>query len=88
MKEGRNIARLVVVIAFAVMFFIVTVPTAKTYPPFVSKAKSLGFPANNCTYCHVNAAGGAPYNARGKWLIAEKDEARRGRRRYCVAQRI
>ena len=74
MKEPRVFVRAAVVVAFAALFLIVTVPTAKTYPPFLAKAKSMGLPAKDCTYCHVNAAGGEPYNARGKWLIAEKEK--------------
>jgi hypothetical protein len=44
--------------------------TSFSYPPFLSKAKKYG--AKNCTFCHVNAQGGQPFNARGKWLMKEK----------------
>lgn len=41
-------------------------------PEFMPKAKSLGFPANNCQYCHKSPAGGKGWNDRGNFLIAEK----------------
>src|SRR5262245_51107282 len=44
------------------------------YPPFLAKAKKFG--AKDCTFCHVDPEGGPPWNARGQWLIKEKE--RRG----------
>ena len=41
------------------------------YPPFLAKAKKFG--AKDCRFCHVNPQGGEPFNARGQWLIKEKD---------------
>jgi hypothetical protein len=41
------------------------------------KAKELGFPVENCLYCHVEKLpkkGAVTYNDRGKWLMAEKDK--------------
>ncbi|MGH9824668.1 MAG: DUF4440 domain-containing protein [Blastocatellia bacterium] len=46
--------------------------TSVAYPPFVARAKKFG--AKDCTFCHVNADGGPPWNARGKWLIKQKEE--------------
>jgi hypothetical protein len=46
--------------------------TATAYPPFVRKAAKFG--AKNCTFCHTDPAGGEGWNARGNWLIAEKDK--------------
>jgi hypothetical protein len=46
--------------------------TVQAKPGYLAKAQELGFPAKDCTYCHVNAAGGAPWNARGNWMRAEK----------------
>jgi hypothetical protein len=41
------------------------------------EAKALGYPVQNCQYCHVDKLpkkdAHAP-NDRGKWLIAEKDK--------------
>jgi ketosteroid isomerase-like protein len=44
------------------------------YPPFVAKARKFG--ARDCTFCHVEPEGGAPWNDRGKWMIEQK--AKRG----------
>ncbi len=40
------------------------------YPPFLAKAEKYG--AKDCTFCHTSAGGGSNWNARGKWLMAEK----------------
>ena len=46
---------------------------AKGFPPFVEYAKRLGYPAKDCTYCHVSLQGGSDkLNARGNWMVAEK----------------
>jgi ketosteroid isomerase-like protein len=42
------------------------------YPPFVAKARKFG--AKDCTFCHVDPEGGAPWNERGQWLIKEKQK--------------
>lgn len=44
------------------------------YPPLLVKARKFG--AKDCTFCHVDPDGGPPWNARGQWLIKEKE--RRG----------
>ncbi|MGH9897284.1 MAG: hypothetical protein ACRD63_13065 [Pyrinomonadaceae bacterium] len=67
-----NYIRATAVIAFAFLYFVFMAPVARTYPPFLKQAKELGFPAKNCTYCHINAGGGDEWNARGKWLVEEK----------------
>ncbi len=39
------------------------------------RAKQLGYPVENCLYCHneeLPKEGAATHNERGKWLIAEK----------------
>ena len=41
------------------------------YPPFLAKARKFG--AKDCTFCHVDPDGGPPWNARGQWLVAEKE---------------
>jgi hypothetical protein len=41
------------------------------------KAKELGFPVENCMYCHnekLPKKGAVTYNDRGKWLQSEKDK--------------
>jgi hypothetical protein len=43
--------------------------------PLQKKAKELGFPAENCLYCHeekLPKKGAVTHNARGQWLVAEK----------------
>jgi hypothetical protein len=44
--------------------------------PLQKKAKEAGIPAANCQYCHGEALPkktAFTLNARGKWLLAEKD---------------
>ncbi len=72
MKEKRIVTRIIICAMFALFYLAATVPNVRSYPPFLSKAKSLGLPAKDCTYCHVNASGGEPIGARGKWLVEEK----------------
>ena len=62
---------------FAIVIFIVGIICAMAvqsiaYPPFVAKAKKFG--AKDCRFCHVNLEGGEPHNARGLWLIKEKEK--------------
>jgi hypothetical protein len=45
--------------------------------PISKKAKELGYPVENCLYCHnekLPKKGAATHNERGKWLIAEKQK--------------
>lgn len=74
MKKHVNLVRLAIVTGFTLLYFVAVTPPARTYPPFQQKAKALGYPANDCSYCHVNAAGGQPYNARGNWLTEQKEK--------------
>ena len=69
MKEKHIAARIIICAMFALFFLAVTVPNLRSYPPFLSKAKALGLPATDCTYCHVNASGGEPFGT--PWLIFE-----------------
>jgi hypothetical protein len=48
--------------------------TATTYakPGYLAEAKRLGYPAQDCSYCHTKASGGSGWNARGRWLRGEK----------------
>jgi hypothetical protein len=71
---------LVAALLFAVS---AVVMTAEAKPGFLAQAQQLGFPAKDCTYCHVNASGGAPWNARGNWMRAEKKK--RGAKQVDVA---
>jgi len=53
---------------------------AGAHAPLVSKAKSAGFPAQNCQYCHVSKTPKKDtykpedLNERGKWLVSEKEK--------------
>lgn len=44
---------------------------AVAYPPFVEKSRKFG--GKDCRFCHVNPAGGSEYNARGNWLVTERE---------------
>jgi hypothetical protein len=72
MKNQRKVLSAALIAMFAVLYILSMASTARTYPPLLNKAKQLGFPAQDCTYCHTTATGGEGHNARGKWLIAEK----------------
>jgi hypothetical protein len=55
--------------------WIALAPTSQATLPMQKKAKELGFPANNCLYCHnekLPKKGAVTHNARGEWLLAEK----------------
>ena len=66
--------KLLITIGFVIGVIAVLAAQSAAYPPFVNKAKKFG--AKDCTFCHVNADGGPPWNERGQWLIKEKE--RRG----------
>ena len=36
-------------------------------------AKARKYGAKDCTFCHVEPEGGPPWNARGQWLVEEKE---------------
>ena len=60
-------------------------PSSATMP-MQKKAKELGFPADNCLYCHAEKMpkkGAVTNNARGQWLIDQK--ASRGAKEVDVA---
>jgi hypothetical protein len=63
----------------ALLSLLMAVPAGAT-PQMVSQAKTAGFPAQNCQYCHTVAMpkkeGFTPdeLNERGKWLLSEKDK--------------
>jgi hypothetical protein len=79
----RNVTRLIACAACALLYLVATVPSARSYPPLLRKAKELGLPANDCAYCHATAKGGQPLGERAKWLVAEK--GRRGAAAVDVA---
>ncbi len=74
MKQSRKVISGFIVAGFAALYFAAMMPDAHSYPPFLNKAKQLGFPAKDCAYCHTSPQGGDANNARGNWLIAQKKE--------------
>jgi hypothetical protein len=80
--KTQKTKRPVLVVALAVALGAAFV-TAEAKPKYLAKAQELGFPAKDCTYCHVNASGGSPWNARGNWLRAERKK--RGAKESDVA---
>lgn len=74
MNRFTHALRSVLFVFFALLFLLVITQPARTYPPFLAKAKALGFPAQDCTYCHVNPTGGDPLGPRAEWLVKEKEK--------------
>jgi hypothetical protein len=66
--------RLVIVLGFITSMAAAFSTESYGYPPFLDQAKKFG--AKDCRFCHLKAEGGEGQNARGKWLIKEKE--RRG----------
>jgi hypothetical protein len=74
MRNRKNIIRFLLIAGFAFLYWQATAPLVRTYPPFVKQAQSMGLPAKDCSYCHVKPTGGDPLNARGNWLVQEKNK--------------
>ena len=73
MVKPRELVGAFVLAAFVLLYFVAATRPAKGFPPFVEYAKRLGYPAKDCTYCHVSLQGGSDkLNARGTWLVSEK----------------
>ena len=72
MIEARIVASMLLILASAV-------PAAAT-PQLFTEAKKAGLPAKNCQYCHTvttpkkETFKPEQLNARGKWLVSEKDK--------------
>jgi hypothetical protein len=68
-------SRLVAIVLFVWGgWMLFTAPSSATLP-IQKKAKELGYPAQNCQYCHVEKLpkkGAATHNERGQWLIDQK----------------
>lgn len=63
--------RVIIALVFAVSIISALTSQSFAFPPFVGKAAKFG--AKDCKFCHATAEGGEPFNARGKWLIKEKN---------------
>jgi mono/diheme cytochrome c family protein len=83
----KTTVRLVVAAGLVVLgSWLAGVGTASATMPFQKKAKELGFPAQNCQYCHVEKLpkkGASTNNERGAWLASEK--TKRGAKEIDVA---
>jgi ketosteroid isomerase-like protein len=64
--------KVAIALVFAVSLLGLLANKSMAYPPWVAKAKKFG--AKDCTFCHVDPEGGPPWNARGTWLIKEKEK--------------
>ncbi len=56
-------------------WILVVAPSSATMP-MQKKAKELGFPADNCLYCHgekMPKKDAVTFNDRGKWLVDQKE---------------
>ena len=74
----RHVKRPVLLAAFALGLVAVMTVGIDAKPEYFERAKELGYPAQDCTYCHTKPAGGAGWNARGTWLRSQK-KARRAK---------
>jgi hypothetical protein len=57
-------------------FMLVAAPPAQATLDMQKKAKTAGFDANNCLYCHnekLPKKDAVTHNDRGKWLVAQKE---------------
>jgi hypothetical protein len=68
----KNHVKLVIALAALAVGIGAAPRAAAFYPPFLRKAAKFG--AKDCLFCHTQAEGGEGWNARGKWLIAEKEK--------------
>lgn len=73
----KNRDRLIVAAVLLGWSLTAALGTAK--PLWVKKAQDLGFPAENCMYCHTVKTPAKnkvkeQMNDRGKWLVAEKEK--------------
>lgn len=72
-KSGSRLG-LAAVLAAGFAGMLVVSPSNATMP-MQKKAKELGFPADNCLYCHgekMPKKEAVTYNDRGKWLMDQK----------------
>jgi hypothetical protein len=66
-----NRVKVIISLIFIIAVIAALAVQSVAYPPFVEKARKFG--AKDCRFCHVKLEGGEPHNARGKWLIKEKE---------------
>lgn len=66
-----RLIKICLTLAFLGAVLTVLAKSSFAYPPFVVRAAKFG--AKDCTFCHVSPDGGPPWNARGQWLIKQKE---------------
>ena len=74
-KKGWHLGLGVVLLAWSGWMLVTEASSGSM--PLQKKAKELGFPVENCMYCHnekLPKKGAVTYNDRGKWLLSEKDK--------------
>jgi hypothetical protein len=74
-KKGWHLGLGVVLLAWS--GWMLLTETSSGSMPLQKKAKELGFPVENCMYCHnekLPKKGAVTYTDRGKWLVSEKDK--------------
>jgi ketosteroid isomerase-like protein len=69
-----NKIKALIILAFVTAIVSAMAIRTQAYPPFVKKAQKFG--AKDCLFCHLQPEGGEGWNARGQWLIKERQ--RRG----------
>ena len=74
----RRIKRTVLSTALLLALGAILTARIEAKPGFLDQAQELGYPAQDCTYCHIKATGGRGWNARGTWLRGQK-RARRAK---------
>src|ERR1017187_4538174 len=70
MERSKSRVGLAVCAAFWAAWMLLPGTSSATLP-IMKKAKELGFPAENCLYCHnekLPKKGAATHNERGEWL--------------------
>ncbi len=73
-RRSSRLGLTAVLIVWSVAMLVVS-PSSATMN-MQKKAKELGFPADNCLYCHndkMPKKDSVTYNDRGKWLVDQKD---------------
>lgn len=67
-----NKVKVIISLLFTVAAIAALAGQSAAYPPFVAKARKFG--ARDCRFCHINPEGAPPFNARGNWLVKEKEK--------------
>jgi hypothetical protein len=66
-----NKVKVIISLLFIAAVIVALAVQSVAYPPFLEQTRKFG--AKDCRFCHVKLAGGEPFNARGQWLVKEKE---------------